>query len=83
MKIDWNDWEWLDDEYKPLEHDRCWNWNVRSGEIIRCNESHGDLIEDENYEVVVPQGTPNGIVVKQLWKTNRHFVGEHSWFSKI
>ena len=65
-----------------LEHDEYWNWNVKRGETIRCNVTKDGLIDGEEYEVIAPQGTPRGIVIKHL-KTNEQFIGEHSWFSKI
>jgi len=65
-----------------LKHDKYWNWNVKRGDIIHCDTTCNGLIEGEKYEVVIPQGTPNGIVVKKP-NTNKTIVGKHSWFSKI
>jgi len=65
-----------------LEHDKYWNWDVKQGEIILCNTTCDSFVTGEKYEVVYPQATPHGIVVKKP-KTNITMVGEHSWFSKI
>jgi len=78
-----------------LEHDEYWNWSVKSGDKVRCEVTKDGkgftppyggwqvipLIEGEEYEVVIPQGTPSGICVKN--NKNQQIWGEHNWFTKI
>ncbi len=75
-----------------LKHDKYWNWEVKCGDkVYFVNEDRMDYIKerysdrggwfkkDQVYEVIVPQGTPNGILVKDI-STNKELWGEHSWF---
>jgi len=74
-----------------LEHDKYWNWSVKKGDKVRSDVTRDglnddkfgkiSLIEGEEYEIVVPQGTPNGICVKN--SNNQKIWGEHDWFTKI
>jgi hypothetical protein len=75
-----------------LKHDKYWNWEVKRGDkIYFISEDRMDIISEswssergqfkkgQEYEVVTPQATPNGIIVKNC-STNEHLWGEHSWF---
>jgi len=65
-----------------LEHDEYWNWNIQKGDKVICNVGGKDGLNiGEEYEVVIPHGTPSGIWVKS-YKTNKQICAEHNWFSQ-
>lgn len=73
-----------------LKHDKYWNWNVKSGDLVSCDFIHiggyfitpSGLKINQIYEVVNTQATPSGIVVTNR-TTGEIFVGDHSWFTEI
>jgi len=75
-----------------LNHDKYWNWEVKRGDkVYYVEEDQQDRIrviwtdkggyfrKGQVYEVLFPQATPSGIVVKNP-STNDRLWGEHSWF---
>jgi len=62
-----------------LKSDKWGNWDVKKGDKVIYKEStRDDLIQGEEYEVDVPQGTPSGIRVKN--NDGKQIWAEHSWF---
>jgi len=64
-----------------LKHDQYWNWNIKRGDKVRSIVNNDDLKNNEIYEVIIPQSTPSGIVVKNI--TGKEIHSFHENFEDI